>query len=197
MITTVLCYSATSGADVTDYDTPCRVDMGNVGPVRFQLFHVAPRPPHSRLPQHVSTLVAKPLFRAAYRRCIRYARNGYTRLIQAGLRGHEGRSARIVGNARKAASGSPLPVFIARRLLRRRAISMPSRDVTCIASHRHVLPCKIATPLSAHRPVQGEPPASQRAVWQSAKPRPDGISDSPCTLSPCPSQSPQPAPSPR
>ena len=31
MITTVLCYSATSGIAVTVYDTPCRVDMGNVG----------------------------------------------------------------------------------------------------------------------------------------------------------------------
>ena len=31
MITTVLCYSATSGSDVAVYDTPCRVDMGNVG----------------------------------------------------------------------------------------------------------------------------------------------------------------------
>ena len=31
MITTVLCYSATLGIAVTVYDTPCRVDMGNVG----------------------------------------------------------------------------------------------------------------------------------------------------------------------
>ena len=31
MITTVLCYSTTSGSDVTVYDTLCRVDMGNVG----------------------------------------------------------------------------------------------------------------------------------------------------------------------
>ena len=31
MITTVLCYSATLGANVTDYGTPFRVDMGNVG----------------------------------------------------------------------------------------------------------------------------------------------------------------------
>ena len=31
MITAVLCYSATSVAYVTDYGTPCRVDMGNVG----------------------------------------------------------------------------------------------------------------------------------------------------------------------
>ena len=31
MITTVLCYSAISGIDVTVYDTPCRADMGNVG----------------------------------------------------------------------------------------------------------------------------------------------------------------------
>ena len=31
MITTVLCYSATSGSDVADYGKPCRVDMGNVG----------------------------------------------------------------------------------------------------------------------------------------------------------------------
>ena len=31
MITTVLCYSATSGSYVADYGTPCRVDMGNVG----------------------------------------------------------------------------------------------------------------------------------------------------------------------
>ena len=31
MITTVLCYSATSGSSVADYGKPCRVDMGNVG----------------------------------------------------------------------------------------------------------------------------------------------------------------------
>ena len=31
MITTVLRYSAASGSDGTVYDTPCRVDMGNVG----------------------------------------------------------------------------------------------------------------------------------------------------------------------
>ena len=31
MITTVLCYSATSGSSVTDYGMPCWVDMGNVG----------------------------------------------------------------------------------------------------------------------------------------------------------------------
>ncbi len=31
MITTVLCYSATSGIAVADYGKPCRVDMGNVG----------------------------------------------------------------------------------------------------------------------------------------------------------------------
>ena len=30
MMTTVLCYSATLGANVTDYGTPFRVDMGNV-----------------------------------------------------------------------------------------------------------------------------------------------------------------------
>ena len=28
------CYSATSSSDVTVYDTPCRVDMGNVGGYR-------------------------------------------------------------------------------------------------------------------------------------------------------------------
>ena len=32
MISTGLCYAATSGTEVTDYGTPCRVDMGNVGP---------------------------------------------------------------------------------------------------------------------------------------------------------------------
>ena len=41
-MTTVLCYSATLGADVTLYGTPCRVDMGNVGildtPLRFVLY---------------------------------------------------------------------------------------------------------------------------------------------------------------
>ena len=31
MITTVLCYSATSGSSVADYGKPSRVDMGNVG----------------------------------------------------------------------------------------------------------------------------------------------------------------------
>ena len=31
MITTVLCYAATSGSSVADYGKPCRVDMGNVG----------------------------------------------------------------------------------------------------------------------------------------------------------------------
>ena len=31
MITTVLCYSATSGSSVADCGKPCRVDMGNVG----------------------------------------------------------------------------------------------------------------------------------------------------------------------
>ena len=31
MITTVLCYSATSGIAVADCGKPCRVDMGNVG----------------------------------------------------------------------------------------------------------------------------------------------------------------------
>ena len=31
MITTVLCYSATSGSSVADYGKPCRVDMGNPG----------------------------------------------------------------------------------------------------------------------------------------------------------------------
>ena len=31
MITTVLCYSATSGSSVADYGKPCRVDMGHVG----------------------------------------------------------------------------------------------------------------------------------------------------------------------
>ena len=31
MINTTLCYSATSGSSVADYDKPCRVDMGNVG----------------------------------------------------------------------------------------------------------------------------------------------------------------------
>ena len=31
MMTTVLCYSATLGAHITDYGTPFRVDMGNVG----------------------------------------------------------------------------------------------------------------------------------------------------------------------
>ena len=31
MITTVLCSSATLGIAVTVYDTPCKVDMGNVG----------------------------------------------------------------------------------------------------------------------------------------------------------------------
>ena len=31
MITTTLCYSATSGSSVADYGTPCTVDMGNVG----------------------------------------------------------------------------------------------------------------------------------------------------------------------
>ena len=35
MITTVLCYSATSGSVVTVYDTPCRVDMGNVGSLLY------------------------------------------------------------------------------------------------------------------------------------------------------------------
>ena len=44
MITTVLCYSATSGADVTDYDTPCRVDMGNVGYIYRQ---TATKPPYN------------------------------------------------------------------------------------------------------------------------------------------------------
>ena len=33
MITTVLCYSATSGSFVADYGKPCRIDMGNVGSV--------------------------------------------------------------------------------------------------------------------------------------------------------------------
>ena len=33
MITTVLRYSAASGSDSTVYDTPCRVDMGNVGSI--------------------------------------------------------------------------------------------------------------------------------------------------------------------
>ena len=31
MITTMLCYPATSGSSVADYGTPCRVDMENVG----------------------------------------------------------------------------------------------------------------------------------------------------------------------
>ena len=31
MMTTVLCYSAILGIDAADYDTSCRVDMGNVG----------------------------------------------------------------------------------------------------------------------------------------------------------------------
>ena len=31
MMTTVFCYSAILGANVTDYGTPFRVDMGNVG----------------------------------------------------------------------------------------------------------------------------------------------------------------------
>ena len=31
MITTVLCYSTTSGIAVADYGKPSRVDMGNVG----------------------------------------------------------------------------------------------------------------------------------------------------------------------
>ena len=31
MITTVLCYSATSGSSVADCGKPCRLDMGNVG----------------------------------------------------------------------------------------------------------------------------------------------------------------------
>ena len=31
MISTVLCYSTTSGIAVADYGKPCRVDMGNVG----------------------------------------------------------------------------------------------------------------------------------------------------------------------
>ncbi len=35
MITTVLCYSATSGIAVADYGKPCRVDMGNVGLAPF------------------------------------------------------------------------------------------------------------------------------------------------------------------
>ena len=35
MMTTVLCYSATLGAHITDYGTPFRVDMGNVGSYRF------------------------------------------------------------------------------------------------------------------------------------------------------------------
>ena len=30
-MTTVLCYSATAVADVTNYGTPYRVEMGNVG----------------------------------------------------------------------------------------------------------------------------------------------------------------------
>ncbi len=33
MITTVLCYAATSGSSVADYGKPCRVDMGNVGSI--------------------------------------------------------------------------------------------------------------------------------------------------------------------
>ena len=36
MITTVLCYSATLGIAVTVYDTPCRVDMGNVGYTQYE-----------------------------------------------------------------------------------------------------------------------------------------------------------------
>ena len=40
MITTVLCYSATLGIAVTVYDTPCRVDMGNVG---YNEYLVGPR----------------------------------------------------------------------------------------------------------------------------------------------------------
>ncbi len=35
MITTVLCYAATSGSSVADYGKPCRVDMGNVGLLVF------------------------------------------------------------------------------------------------------------------------------------------------------------------
>ena len=31
MISTTLCYSATSGSSVADYGTSCMVDMGNVG----------------------------------------------------------------------------------------------------------------------------------------------------------------------
>ena len=35
MISTVLCYSATSGSFVAEYGTSCRVDMGNVGLILF------------------------------------------------------------------------------------------------------------------------------------------------------------------
>ena len=31
MITTVLCYPTISGTDIADYDTPCWVDMENMG----------------------------------------------------------------------------------------------------------------------------------------------------------------------
>ena len=40
MMTTVLCYSATLGANVTDYGTPFRVDMGNVGLSSFVGSHL-------------------------------------------------------------------------------------------------------------------------------------------------------------
>ena len=33
MIIPTLCYSATLGSSVADYGKPCRVDMGNVGPI--------------------------------------------------------------------------------------------------------------------------------------------------------------------
>ena len=40
MITTVLCYSTTSGIAVADYGKPCRVDMGNVGLEQLKAIYI-------------------------------------------------------------------------------------------------------------------------------------------------------------